>query len=154
MAGNLLQNVYLFKSLDPEHIAQIGQLATVDTYGPGEEIFSEGDTARALYVIKYGSVKISTRGKNIEQMIVSTLGTGSHFGEMAFIDGEKRSATATAIERSDILNIKYDRLKELLEANPPIAVRFYRELCLFLCGRLRVTTQDLSFSREKNISHF
>ena len=34
------------------------------------------------------------------------------------------------------------------------AVKFYRSLALFLCGRLRLTTTDLSFAREKNLRHF
>src|SRR5690606_29086689 len=104
-----------------------------------------------LYVIKYGSVRIHQKTVSGENMEVAILGTGSHFGEMAFLDGESRSASATAAEKSDIVELDYEKLQMILKENFPIAVHFYRELAQFLCGRLRVTTNDLGFAREKNL---
>ena len=153
MASNLLQNVYLFKELTPQELEQVNGIATLESKLPGDEIFSEGDSAHSLYVIKHGSVKIQHTGVD-NQIHVATLGTGSHFGEMAFVDGEKRSATVTTIERADIVRLEFDGLKKLLEKNPPIAVKVYKALAHFLCGRLRVTTNDLTFAREKNMHHF
>lgn len=151
---NLLKNVYLFKTMDEDQLAKISDIAELKTYGPGEEIFSQHGKAEALYVINYGSVRIyqkSTSGDNIE---VAILGSGSHFGEMAFVDGEERSATAEIMERSDLVEIPYQRLQALLDGDLEIAVKFFQELAHFLVGRLRVTTNDLSFAREKNLSHF
>jgi hypothetical protein len=42
----------------------------------------------------------------------------------------------------------------LLEGSPPIASKFYRALARFLSNRLRQTTTDMSFAREKNLRHF
>ncbi len=155
MSGkNLLQNIYLFKSLTPAELEVVGEVTTVETFNPTDEIFNQGDKSMALYVIKYGSVKISQRSSSGDSIEVATLGTGSHFGEMGFVDGEPRSASAIAIERSDIIVFSYDRLRSLLDKNPIIAMKVYRELAHFLCGRLRITTNDLSFAREKNLSHF
>lgn len=151
--SNLFQNVYLFKELSPGELQQISDLARTISYNPGDEIFMEGDEARSLYVIKYGSVKIQHTG-NDDSVSVATFGSGSHFGEMAFVDGEKRSATVIAIERTDLLTIDFQALQKLLDANPTMAVKVYRSLALFLCGRLRLTTNDLSFAREKNLRHF
>jgi len=154
MAQNLLQNVYLFRDLSSAELELISEITESDAYVAGDDVFSETDAAEALYVIKHGSVRIHQKSDSGDNMEVANLGTGSHFGEMAFVDGEKRSASATATERSEVIFIKYDRLKELLQVNPRIAVHFYKELSRFLCGRLRVTTNDLSFAREKNLSHF
>lgn len=152
-AQSLLQNVYLFKELASKELEQVSAIAKQETYGPGDEIFTEGDAATALYVIKYGSVKIQHSASD-DRVDVATLGTGSHFGEMAFVDNEKRSASVTVIERADIVRIDFADLRKLLESNPTIAVKVYRALALFLCGRLRITTTDLSFAREKNLRHF
>ncbi len=150
---NLLQNVYLFKDLHGKELEQVAAIAKMETFVPGDEIFSEGDVASSLYVIKFGSVKIQHSGK--ENVVnVAVLGTGSHFGEMAFLDGEKRSATVVAVERSEIVTIDFKELAGILERNPAIAVKVYRSLAHFLGGRLRVTTTDLSYAREKNIRHF
>ena len=151
--AQLLQNVYLFKDLTAKELELLNELAQVETFNPGDEIFSEGDKAVSLYIIKYGSVRIRRSGKD-DSVDVAQLATGSHFGEMAFVDGEARSATVVAIERSEIIKIDFDRLRTLFESQPVIAVKFFRSLANFLCGRLRVTTMDLSFAREKNIRHF
>lgn len=151
---NVLQNVYLFKGLNPDQLSLLGEVSQVATYNPNDEIFGEGEVARAAYFVKYGSVRILQRTQSGENMEVASLGTGSHFGEMAFLDDERRSATAVAIEKTEIIELPYDKLKLLLDSNPAVAVIFYRELAHFLAGRLRITTNDLGFAREKNLSHF
>ncbi len=152
--NNLLQNVYLFKEMSPDELERIGAIAKLSSYAQGDEIFNQGDAAHSLYVIKYGSVRIRQKSKDGDGVDVAHLATGSHFGEMAFVDGEKRSATVFAIEKTEIISLDFGQLRETLDANPTVAVKFYKSLCHFLCGRLRITTNDLSFAREKNLRHF
>ncbi|HMN67519.1 MAG TPA: cyclic nucleotide-binding domain-containing protein [Bdellovibrionales bacterium] len=154
MSRSLLQNVYLFKSLSPEELGAVSELAVGKSYNRGDSIFLRGEKATAMYLIKFGSVKIQQTTKSGDNLDVATLGTGSHFGEMGFSDGEPRSATAVAAENVEIVEVPYEKLRVLLDKNPAIAMKFYRELSLFLCGRLRATTNDLGFAREKNLSHF
>lgn len=153
MGAELFKNIYLFKDLSSKELDALSEIALVETFNPGDEIFSEGDKAVSLFVIKFGTVRIRRTGKD-NAIDIAQLGTGGHFGEMAFVDGEPRSATVEALERSEIIRIDFDKLRNLFEQNPIMAVKFYRSLANFLCGRLRVTTMDLSFSREKNIRHF
>lgn len=150
----LLQNLYLFKGLGESYIELLDEIAELKIINPGEDIFCEGDEASALYVIQFGSVRIHQKADSGEKVEVATLGTGSHFGEMAFIDGENRSASATGIEKSEIVVIAYENLNRILSDNHDIAVHFYRQMANFLCGRLRITTNDLSFARSQNLSHF
>ena len=82
-------------------------------------------------------------------MEVEKVGPGSHFGEMAFLDGERRSAGVEVVERSEILKIDYEQLRQILIQNPAMAVKFYKTIAVFLCSRLRATTTDVSFAREK-----
>jgi len=152
-SANLLQNVYVFKELTPKELDTVAELASVESFNPGDEIFSQGDAAVSFFVIKFGSVKIKHSAKE-DAATVATLGTGSHFGEMAFVDGEKRSATVIAIERTELVKMDFQALRRVLDANPAIAVKVYKAFAHFLCGRLRITTTDLSFAREKNLRHF
>jgi CRP-like cAMP-binding protein len=154
MEKNLLKNVYLFKGLSSEQLEIINEISKLQVYNIGEEIFEQGDAATAFYVIKFGGVRIQQKTQVGDLIEVASLGTGSHFGEMAFLDGEKRSASAQAMEKSEIVILDYQSLQKLIEKNTEIAVHFYRGLANFLCGRLRLTTNDLSFAREKNLSHF
>lgn len=153
MGAQLLKNIYLFKDMANSDLDQLSHIARTETYMPGDEVFAEGDKAASLFIIKYGSVRIRRAGKD-DGIDVAQLGTGGHFGEMSFVDGEARSATVVALEKSEIIKLDFDLLKAHFEKHPNIAVKFYRNLSLFLCGRLRMTTMDLTFAREKNIRHF
>ncbi|MGE0762872.1 MAG: cyclic nucleotide-binding domain-containing protein [Bdellovibrionales bacterium] len=152
--SDILQNIYLFRRMTPSELEAVTKAATLQTYGAMGEIFAQQEKATALYVIKQGSVRIHQRSSLGDNIEVATLGAGSHFGEMGFVDGEPRSASASAIEKTEIVVFSYEKLRDMLTEYPTIAVKFYQELALFLCGRLRITTNDLSYAREKNLSHF
>lgn len=151
---DLLKKLYLFKDLSAGEMSVVTKATEMKRFGPGEEIFSQGDQAKALFVIHSGTVKVHQLADNGESVEITRLGVGSHFGEMSFLDGEVRSATATALEASEVLVVNYDKLSEIMIEHPGISVHFYRQFSIFLCGRLRVTTKDLSFSRSKILSHF
>jgi CRP-like cAMP-binding protein len=150
----ILKNVYLFKNISQADLEALAEISSVENFAPNDEVFSQDDKALALYLVKHGSVKIVQKTKSGDLVSVANLGVGAHFGEMAFLDGATRSATATAAEKSEIVVIPYDKLLALVKARSEFAVKVYREMAIFLAGRLRVTTSDLSFSREKNLSHF
>jgi CRP-like cAMP-binding protein len=150
---DLLQNVSLFKELSAAELQTINGVAKVQTYAAGDQVFGEGDAADALYVIKFGSVRISHSARDNE-VDIAQLGSGSHFGEMSFVDGEPRSATVEVLEKSELVCIGFAELKALFDKHPAIAVKAYQSLAHFLCRRLRVTTTDLSFARErKTVRH-
>lgn len=153
MTGALLKNVYLFKTLAPKELDAINEIAQSENFVAGDTIFVRGEAAKAMYFIKHGSVKIQQGTKSGDSLDVAQLSAGSHFGEMAFVDGEPRSASAIAAERTELIVVPYEKLQVFLTSNPAVAVKFYHELAHFLAGRLRVTTSDLSFAREKNLSH-
>ena len=64
MAVQLLQDIYLFKDLLPKELDQLSELGTVKSYQPEDEIFREGEEAKALYVIRHGTVSIRRVGKD------------------------------------------------------------------------------------------
>lgn len=150
----LLKQLYLFKDLSESELEQIQTAASLKKYSPGDEVFSQGDRATSLFILQYGSIKVHLTEKNDESLEITRLGPGSHFGEMPFLDGEVRSANATALEPSEIVVLDYDKLGMIMVDHPGIAAHFYRQFAIFLCGRLRLTTKDLSFARSQIVSHF
>ncbi len=152
--ANLLRKLYLFKDLTDKELEFVTKAAVQKNYMRGDEVFSQGERAKALYLIQAGTIQINQKPESGDVVNVARLGTGAHFGEMAFIDGEARSATATAAEQSELIVIEYDKLSDIFISNPAIATHFYRQMAHFLCGRLRVTTTDLAFVRSQNLSHF
>jgi CRP/FNR family transcriptional regulator, cyclic AMP receptor protein len=154
ISDSLLQGVYLFKELTAEERTSLTRIAEEMNLPAGFSIFRAGDSATALYLIKDGSVRIAVIAANGERIDVATIGSGSHFGEMALIDGANRSATAETLEPTHMFRFDYDKITALLDRSPATAARLYRSMARFLSNRLRQTTTDMSFAREKNLRYF
>ena len=150
----LLRGVYLFADLSSEGLSQLAKIAEPRKLPAGYSIFRAGDPATAFYLIKDGSVRVSVHTPEGDPVEVATLGTGSHFGEMALVDGMKRSATAETLEPTAVLCFDYEKMHGLLAKSPATASNVYRAFARFLSNRLRQTTTDMSFARGKNFRHF
>lgn len=150
----LLQDIYLFSDMSDPELEIISDVAEEVEYQTGQDVFGQNEVATAFYIIREGSIRIHQKSSNGDNIEVAVLGTGSHFGEMPMIDGEKRSATATSIENCKALQLSYEKMESTLQSHPKTAVKFFRALSHFLCGRLRITTNDLSFARERNLRYF
>jgi CRP/FNR family transcriptional regulator, cyclic AMP receptor protein len=145
---SLLRNVYLFNEFTDAELERIEQISQPQTCNGSVELFREGQAADSLLIIKHGSVQIAQSGDN-NTIIMATLGSGAHFGEMSFLDGEPRSATARTLEDSELVLVPYAKLRAELDAQPAVAAKFYRALALYLGGRLRATSTDLNFARSR-----
>jgi CRP-like cAMP-binding protein len=154
ISDSILQGVYLFGDLTAAERAELGKVAEAMNLPAGSAIFSAGDPATAFYLIANGSVRITTLSPSGATIGVATLASGSHFGEMALVDGARRSATAETLEPTSIFRFDYDKVGRLLDKSPVAAAKLYRSLARFLSNRLRQTTTDMSFAREKNLRHF
>ena len=154
ISDSLMKGVYLFADLSADERGRLARIVVPMKLPAGFQIFRAGEEATALYLIKDGSVRIATFSPSGARIEVATLASGSHFGEMALIDGAQRSASAETLEPTAIFRFDYDKIQALLDSSPPTASRFYRAVARFLSNRLRQTTTDMSFAREKNLRHF
>ena len=145
MAQSLLKNIYLFEDFSDAELSLAEGVASKRSIDAGAEVFGQGSEASSLFVISYGTVNIR-QDREGGEMLVKPLGTGSHFGEMSLIDGQKRSASAVTAERTEVLEIPYAGLEALFAEHPAMAAKFYRSLARFISGRLRETTNKLNFA--------
>lgn len=95
------------------------------TYQSGNQIFQEDDKGDCAFLIESGSVDISTRKDN-KFYRITVLGEGDLFGEMALIDDEPRTATATALEETCVIRIDRDLVKAELAYGSPIIEHLLR----------------------------
>lgn len=109
-------------------------------HSAGELVFSEGDPADACYWVERGLVKVSVASPQGEERIIALLGPGSILGELALIDGEPRSATVTAVQRTTFRRVFRDEFEKLVGADPKI----HHELVMLLASRLRKTDEALA----------
>jgi CRP-like cAMP-binding protein len=137
LAGKMmLQRSPLFRGLAPAVLERIAALATQRGYRRGEVLFRSGDAGDALLGVVSGRIRISTGNAEGREIFLNIMEPGDTFGEIALLDGGPRTATATAIEPSELVSLRRGPLFELLEREPKTALELLK-----LCGeRLRWTS--------------
>ncbi|HEY8208385.1 MAG TPA: Crp/Fnr family transcriptional regulator [Myxococcaceae bacterium] len=104
----LLSKVALFSGLPSEELEGLASLLLQRQYADGEIIFHVGDVGNALCIVRKGGVAIRLTSPGGKEVILSMLGRGDVFGELAIIDGEPRSADAVAREETQLLLLPRD----------------------------------------------
>lgn len=153
MKAELLKSIYLFKDMTTSDLEQINSICVEKPYTSGEELFFSGQKADKLYILEQGSVKIFATTENADEVAITTLASGMHFGEMAFFTNDARSATAQTLEPSTVIEISYSSLASLLENNLELSNKFHKSVARFLAGRLRDTTTNLKLAKESKLRH-
>jgi CRP/FNR family cyclic AMP-dependent transcriptional regulator len=97
------------------------------TYAVGHVLFTEGDSGKHMYVIQSGRVQL-TRMVRGREAHLATLPPGEFFGEMAIINNQPRSATATVIEEAHLLVLDARTFEAMIRGNAEIAMRMIKKL--------------------------
>ena len=126
----------LFEALNEQELDQLLAHAHIVSYPAGALIFQRDDPGHSLMIVLRGLVKISNFSAEGREAVHALMDPGQIFGEMALLDGKARSATATALEATELLTLLRRDFVPFLERNPQVAVR----LIEVLCSRLRRTT--------------
>ena len=124
----VLQKVPLFSHLAPADLQRVAEVAREKSYPRNSVILFEDDPGDALYVVARGQVKVVLIGDDGREVILSVLGEGDFFGEMALLDDEPRSAHVIAMEDSDLLVLRREEFEGILQQRPMIALALLREL--------------------------
>lgn len=140
----LLGSIPLFEGLSADQLAKVAALAKVRSYASRDIVVSQGEPARALFVIVRGRLKVASCGPDGRDTVLGIMAEGEVFGEVALIDGGARSATCTAIEPCELLVIEREQFLELLEKAPAISVRLLHVLASRL-RRLSQRSEDAAF---------
>lgn len=113
----------LFNGLTPDELKVIEATVRPIIFDKGQKIVSEGDEARLFFIIARGTATVSLRVRNdgTERVVrVATLGPGLSFGEMALLDGGRRSADVTADERVICYGFSVEQFREIGNEHPRI----------------------------------
>lgn len=139
-----LKNMPLFSKLQERELLRIMQVAEVLEFEPGEDVVREGDRGDELFIVVEGMLNI-LRG----EQILSEVGPGEHFGEMALIRSSPRSATVRAVERSEVIAIRRGDFFAILRKEYELAVKLLWQFLGVLADRLDQTSRDLSSAKEE-----
>lgn len=141
--AEMLMECSLFNEFPASELRLIARNFSASKVAKGEVIFSEGDAGSFMCIINSGDVsvlKADAKGKNIE---ISVLRHGRVFGEMAALDGERRSATCVAGTNCVLLTLSKDALDRMMLEAPKTAAKVIRAVAISLSRRLRVADGKL-----------
>jgi CRP/FNR family transcriptional regulator, cyclic AMP receptor protein len=125
---NLIRTIPIFTELDENEAKKIADIGISRKYSKNSIVFLEEETGAALFIIISGKVKVVRTDDEGKEVILSILGSGEFFGEMALLDGLPRSATVVSTEESELFMIHRREFMQLVENSSQVVVSLLREL--------------------------
>jgi CRP/FNR family transcriptional regulator, cyclic AMP receptor protein len=139
-AVELLTSVPLFSGLEADELERFSHVAVPRTFPAGTRVFHEGDNSDACYIVKSGTFRVTREHSDGRAITLATLEPGEIFGELAMLDGDKRSASAEALSDGELLALPAGDVRALLSRHPEIALK----LVAGLVRRLRAANVRIS----------
>jgi len=145
----MIGEVPIFGLLDDEEREALAQMMDCRDFKEGEVIFHYGDSGGEIFILRNGSVELFIESMEGQKIVISENEKGDVIGELSFLDGGARTATALAREATQTLVMHRDRLLEFIDKHPHAAM----DLLTAVGRRLRATDELLrtQVSRNPNI---
>ena len=139
-----LEEIDFLAGIEPEELAELRKLLKLREFEAGEAIAREGDPGDKMWLLVKGSVSIRLETADHRgTRRIASLGRGTVVGEMALIEGARRSASIVADEAVACYELSSDDFNVLLRDSPVVAARIMRNTARELARRLRRTSEDL-----------
>jgi uncharacterized membrane protein len=148
MTIDSLREVPLFESLDDETAKELCELIDTLDCEVQRVLCRAGDVGDAMYLIERGKVRISVQATDGRELTLAELGRGDFFGDMALLDGQRRSANAVVAEEARLGVLSREHFLSFMRRNPNVAL----EMLTALANRLRRTDELLRHSTTRNVN--
>lgn len=136
----LLRESELFEQLDNEALLKLAYRTRYEVFDKRQTIFVQGEPGNRFFIVADGAVKILVRHRSGDSIELVRLARPMILGELAVLDGDVRTASAEAVERTALLVLTRELLFEVLRSEPLVV----EALLCRLAGIVRRTTQDLA----------
>ncbi len=136
---SMLAEIPMFSLLDHDERTTLSELMTEESFAAGQKIFNVGDIGDALYIVRVGRVQVCVEDDLGESIVTGESEAGDVFGEISMLDGGPRTATAVAVEASEVFRLDRENLQELVSSHPHAAL----DLLTVVGRRLRATDELL-----------
>jgi CRP-like cAMP-binding protein len=135
----LLHATVLFASVDQDNLTELASKAYFIKLDANQVLFIKGDPGNQLYIVKRGVIRISSNSTDGKETTLNLLRAGQMFGEVAVLDGQERTANATAHEACELLVMERQDLLTFLDRHPAAM----RNMLVAVCSRLRWISEAL-----------
>ncbi len=133
-----LRGSILATGMSDDQVRELEKYATLQTFDPGQTLVAIKDPSLHLLLIVSGKCEVWAAGDDL----LYSLSENSLVGEVSFVDGEKRSASVTAVTACDA--IRFER-KVLDQMSLAVSNHLLRNVCVVVCRKLRSTTKVVEF---------
>src|SRR5436190_9087727 len=148
MTVDTLRHVPLFESLDNKAAEELCHLLESLECKAGATLFRAGDQGDAMYLIERGKVRICVRTTDGHEVTLTELQYGDFFGEMALLDGQRRSADAIVAQDARLAVLSREHFLSFMRSHPNVAL----EILTALANRLRRTDELLRHTATRNVN--
>jgi CRP/FNR family cyclic AMP-dependent transcriptional regulator len=142
----MIGEVPIFGLLDDEEREALAQMMDCRDFKEGEIIFHYGDTGGEIFILRNGNVELFIESTDGQKIVISENEKGDVIGELSFLDGGSRTATALTREATQTLVMHRDRLLEFIDKHPHAAM----DLLTAVGRRLRATDELLRTQVSRN----
>jgi CRP/FNR family transcriptional regulator, cyclic AMP receptor protein len=144
----MIGEVPIFELMDEEEREALAEMMNCRDYAGGDVLFHYGDLGGEIFILRSGRVEVFVEGPAGEKILVAENERGEVVGELSFLDGGPRSATAVAKEPTQVLTMHRERLMEFIDKHPHAAV----DLLTVMGRRLRLTDELLRSQVSRNVN--
>ena len=150
--NDTLRDIRLLSELDDDEIAVVEKSCRWRTYGSGEQVIDQHSDTRDIFLVAAGRVRVVNYSLSGREITFDDLEPGSHFGELAAIDGLPRSASVMALDEARIASLPSDQFHQMVLDHPAIALKLMKHLAhLVRTSTMRI--MDLSTLGANNRIH-
>ena len=143
-----LRGVAFLDGLEDAEFRELADASSVRDVPGGENVFREGDEADGLYLIDAGTVIVYRRDDSGGDVELSTHNAGEIFGELAILEGGRRSASVRAASDARLIVIGREAFLELLARRPTVALNFLAALSRLVRDRSERMLREEAARRE------
>src|SRR5215467_741977 len=144
----MLKEVALFELLDDQERAALAERMDCRDFKQGTVIFDYGDLGGEIFILRSGEVEVYVENQEGEKIVVAENERGDVVGELSFLDGGHRTATAVARTDGQALTMHRDRLLDFIDKHPHAAI----DLLTVVGRRLRATDELLRTHVSRNVN--
>ena len=119
----MLADVELFEHVSDEDRARLAEFIDLCTLAAGDTLFRTGEPGDSLYIVRAGEIELFIKDTAGQKIALAVAGVGEVFGELALLDRGPRTATAVALDDTELLALDRDDLLLLFQKSPNAALR-------------------------------
>jgi CRP-like cAMP-binding protein len=146
-----MKQLDLMRFLTDDEINEFLTYAEGIAYPKGDKIIHLGDVSPYYYGIVDGSVHVTLRELDDQEVFICSIEQGEMFGEAAIFTSEKRIADVTSAEPSFLLRIHRRQMMSFVQAHALAGSKILMFIVLSLLGKLRDANQELAFEKQSVI---